>query len=132
MLGKCTRDLALILRYLWCNGDVLGEMCFLPVTTGMWRSSLMNALPLCGNIVIALPVSIWDCLHSDLLLVGTTLCFRKIMSSISLIVSRWLRNGDFPGLQNGKWILRVALSNSWTNSCNPWRQPTISSVQLRF
>lgn len=56
-------------------------------------------------------------------------CFRKTVSSISLIVIRWLRSSDFPGLQNGKWILHVALSNRWTNSCNPLRQPTISSVR---
>lgn len=108
------------------------ETCwvFLPRdTTGMWRSSLMNALPLCGSV---------NCHCSYCFDLGMSLfwltscrnhiCFRKIMSNISLIVIRWLRNSDFPGLQGGKWILCVALSNSWTNSCNPLRQPSISSV----
>lgn len=127
MLGKCTRDLALILRYLWCNGDVLGFSS--RDTTGMWRSSLMNALPLCGSVYCHCSY----CFNLGMFLFWLTscrnhICFRKMMSGISLIVTRWLRNSDFPRLQNREWMLRVALSNCWTNSCNPLRQPTISSV----
>lgn len=113
------------------------EMCwvFLPCdTTGMWRSSLMNTLPLCGRVYCHCSyccnlgmASFW------LTSCRNHICFRKIMLSISLIVTWWLRNSDFPGLQNGGWILCVGLSNSWTHSCNPLgNQQFLLCVQLRF
>lgn len=128
MLGKCTRDLALILRYLWCNGDVLGFSSLwhnwnVKELSHEWQYTLCSRVychcSYCFNLGM---VSFW------LTSCRNHICFRKIMSSISLIVTHWLRNSDFPGLQNGEWILCVTLSNSWTHSCNPLRQPIISSV----
>lgn len=109
------------------------ETCwaFLPCdTTGMWRSSLMNDNISC---VVGVYCHCSYCFNLGMVSFWLTSCrnhkcFRKVMSSISLIVTQCLRNSDFPGLQNGEWILCVALSNSWTHSCNPLRQPTISSV----
>lgn len=99
MLGKCTRDLASILRYLWPNGDML--RFFFLMTQLECEGALINALPLCASINchcsycfnLKKPI-FW-------LLVGSTLFKKKkwiLMSSISVNVIRCLRNSDFSWL----------------------------------